>query len=164
MLQLNILEVNFRIFFKNFFWGFSVAGRLLSFFKWFFAKQLKTVRTMNLKFVWSELHLIAIRLQDMLAFATAGKAFANAPRGMFNVNSLFIFSAFDARAIKNCIASTVITKQNALGFTSPPRLAISNRFWCSSGSLSVTSRVVLLEISNSLQDVHFLWLSILLAE
>ena len=69
---------------------------------------------MNLKFVWSELHLIALRSQNLLAFATAVEAFVNISRALFNVNSLFIFLAFDAKALKNCIANTVVAKQNAL--------------------------------------------------
>ena len=69
---------------------------------------------MNLKFVWSELHLISVRSQNELAFATAVEAFVNTARGFFNANSLFIFLAFDARALKNCIANTVVAKQNAL--------------------------------------------------
>ena len=69
---------------------------------------------MNLKFVWSELHFISVRSQNVLAFATAVEAFVNTARGLFSVNSLFIFLAFDARALKNCIANTVVAKQNAL--------------------------------------------------
>ena len=126
-------------------------------------EQLKTVRTINLKFLWFELHLISVRSQDVYAFSTAVEAFVNTARGLFNVKSLFISLAFDARALKNCIASTVVAKLNALGSTSPPQLAISNSFWCSSGKLSVTSGEVLLEIYNSFQTVHFLWLSILRA-
>ena len=114
MLQLDILKVNFEIFPKHFSWGSSIVGRLLSFFNWFFAKRLKTVRTMNLKFVWSELHLISVRSQNLLAFATAVEAFVNTARALFNVNSLFIFLAFDTKALKNCIANTVVAKQNAL--------------------------------------------------
>ena len=77
-------------------------------------KAIKTVRTMNLKFVWSELHLISVRSQNLLAFATVVEAFVNTARALFNVNSLFIFLAFDAKALKNCIANTVVVKQNAL--------------------------------------------------
>ena len=55
---------------------------------------------MNLKFVWSELHLISVRSQDVLAFATAVEAFVNTARRLFNVNNLFIFLAFDARGIE----------------------------------------------------------------
>ena len=77
MLQLDILKVNFEIFPKHFSWGSSIVGRLMSFFNWFFAKRLKTVRTMNLKFVWSELPLISVRSQNLLAFATAVEAFVN---------------------------------------------------------------------------------------
>ena len=156
MLQLDILKVKFWIFLKDFPLGSSIVGRLLSFFCWFFSKRLKTVRTMNLKFLWSQLHLISVRSQDVLAFATTVEAFVNTARGLFNVNSLFIFLAFDARALKNCIANIVAAKQNALGSTSPPRFAISNSFWCSSNRLSVTFGEVLLEINSCLQDVHFL--------
>ena len=76
--------------------------------------------------MWSELHLISVRSQNLLAFATAIKAFVNTARALFNVNSLFIFLAFDAKALKNCIANTVVAKQNALA--SPPRFAILNSF------------------------------------
>ena len=97
---------------------------------------------------------MSVRSQDVLVFATAVEVFLNTARGLFNVNSLFIFLAFDARALKNCIANTVVLKQNALGSTSPPRLAILNSFWCSSNRLSVTSEEVLYEINNFLQDVQ----------
>ena len=148
MHQFDILKVNFWISLKDFSWGSSIVGRLLSFFNW-----LKTVWTMNLKFVWSELHLISVRSQDKLAFATAVETFVNTARGLFNVNSLFIILAFDARALKNCIANTVVAKQNALGSTSPPRFGMLNSFWCSSNRFLVTSEEVLLEINNFLQDV-----------
>ena len=114
MLQLDILKVNFEFFPKHFSWGSSIVGRLLSFFQLVLCKAIKTVRIMNLKFVWSELHLISVRSQNLLAFATAVEAFVNTARALFNVNSLFIFLTFDAKALKNCIANTVVAKQNAL--------------------------------------------------
>ena len=114
MLQLDILKVNFEIFPKHFSWGSTIVGRLLSFLQLVLCKAIKTVRTMNLKFVWSELHLISVRSQNLLAFATAVEAFVNTARALFNVNSLFIFLAFHAKALKNCIANSVVAKQNAL--------------------------------------------------
>ena len=83
---------------------------------------------MNLKFVWSELHLISVRSQNLLAFATAVEAFINTARALFNVNSLFIFLAFDAKALKNCIANTVVAKQNALALQVRHGFAILNSF------------------------------------
>ena len=114
MLQLDILKVNFEIFPKHFSWGSSIVGAAVEFLQLVLCKVIKTVRTMNLKFVWSELHLISVRSQNLLAFTTAVEAFVNTARALFNVNSLFIFLAFDAKALKNCIANTVVAKQNAL--------------------------------------------------
>ena len=113
MLQLDILKVNFEIFPKHFL-GVFYSRAAVEFLQLVLCKAIKTVRTMNLKFVWSELHLISVRSQNLLAFATAVKAFVNTARALFNVNSLFIFLAFDAKALKNCIANTVVGKQNAL--------------------------------------------------
>ena len=114
MLQLDILKVNFEIFPKQFFLGVFYSRAADEFLQLVLCKVIKTVRTMNLKFVWSELHLISVRSQNLLAFATAVEAFVNTARALFNVNSLFIFLAFDAKALKNCIANTVVAKQNAL--------------------------------------------------
>ena len=112
MLQLDILKVNFEMFPKH--WGVYYSRAAVEFLQLVLCKAIKTVRTMNLKFVWSELHLISVRSQNLLAFATAVEAFVNTARALFNVNSLFIFLAFDAKALKNCIANTVVAKQNAL--------------------------------------------------
>ena len=114
MLQLDILKVNFEIFPKHFFLVVYYSRAAVEFLQLVLCNAIKTVRTMNLKFVWSELHLISVRSQNLLAFATAVEAFVNTARALFNVNSLFIFLAFDAKALKNCIANTVVAKQNAL--------------------------------------------------
>ena len=160
----DISEVNFLIFCKDFSGESSKLGWLLCFFNWFFAKQLKTVRTINLNFVWSKLYLISVRAQDVLPFATTAEVFVNTTHGLFNANSLFILSSFHYRLLKSCIANIVVAKQNALGSISPPRSAISNSVLCSlDDRFPVTSGVVLLEISISLQEEHFLWLSILRA-
>ena len=101
-------------FFLNIFLGVFYSRAAVEFLQLVLCKAIKTVRTMNLKFVWSELHLISVRSQNLFAFATAVEAFVNTARALFNVNSLFIFLAFDAKALKNCIANSVVAKQNAL--------------------------------------------------
>ena len=91
MFQLDYLKVNFWIFLEHFPWGVFYSRAAVEFLQLVLCEAIKTVRTMNLKFVWSELHLISVRSQVVLAFANAVEAFVNTARGLFDVNSLFIF-------------------------------------------------------------------------
>ena len=51
MLQLDILKVNFEIFPKHFSWGSTICRAAVEFLQLVLCKEIKTVRTMNLKFV-----------------------------------------------------------------------------------------------------------------
>ena len=70
---MDILKVNLR-FFLNIFPGVYCSRAAVEFLQLVLCKAIKTVRTMNLKFVWSELHLISVRSQNLLAFATCSRS------------------------------------------------------------------------------------------
>ena len=83
---------------------------------------------MNLKFVWSELHLISVRSQNLLAFATAVEAFVNTARALFNVNSPFHIFSIRCQSIEKLHGKYRSCKAKRTGSASPPRFAILNSF------------------------------------
>ena len=115
---------------------------------------------MNLKLVWSGLHLISIRSQNLLAFTTAVEAFVNRATCIVQCQQPFHIFSIRCQSIEKLHRKYRSCKAKRTGSASPPRFVILNSFKCSSNTLSVTSEEVLLEINNFLQDVHFLWLSI----
>ena len=86
---------------------------------------------MNLKFVWSELHLISVRSQNLLAFATAVEGQCQQPFHIFVIvqcqQPFHIFS-IRCQSIEKLHRKYRSCKAKRTGSASPPRFAILNSF------------------------------------
>ena len=96
----------------------------LSRFNSFFAKQLYTVCTVNLKFECFLEHWILYKKRKLSEEITALVTECTNKDDFLLASSMAFMSPFAEMALINCIASRVDPKQSSVGKESPSRLAV----------------------------------------